>query len=379
MQTRYLPDSLFDGDKIRRDTVVVIEDGRIVALEQPTGDETRLSGLLAPGFIDVQVNGGGGVLFNSTPTVAGLSQIIDAHSRYGSCAILPTLITDSVDVMEKAADAVSQAIAEKVPGILGIHFEGPHLSVAKKGVHSTEHIRALTSQEKAIFSRKDLGIKIVTLAPENVAPVDIHFLAEMGVHVCLGHSNATFEQTEKALLSGATGFTHLYNAMSPLTSRAPGVVGAALLDKNSWCGLIVDGFHVHPASAKAALAAKPQGKIMLVTDAMSPLGTNDKEFEFFGSKVIRSGERLNALTGELAGSMLDMASAVRNTVNTLDVCTEEALRMASLYPAEFLNIATTHGRIETNYQADLVLLDDNLEVTRCWIGGNNVYNALKES
>ena len=372
MLTRLLPDSLFDGVTTVRDTAVVIEDGRIIALEAVNGSETRVAGLMAPGFIDVQINGGGGVLFNSTTTVAGLKQIIHSHSHFGSTAILPTLITDSVDVMAKAADAVSEAMAQKVPGILGIHFEGPHLSVAKKGVHSTDFIRSLSDQERQLFSRTDLGIKVVTLAPENVAPVDIHFLVEMGVHVCLGHSNATFAQTEAALAAGATGFTHLYNAMSPLTSREPGVVGAALQHKDSWCGLIVDGFHVHPSAAKVALAAKERGKIMLVTDAMPPLGTTDSSFEFFGSKVIRSGDRLNALTGELAGSVLDMASAVRNSVNTLDVSTEEALRMASLYPAEFLNIATERGRLQPGYQADFVLLDNDLVVTSCWIGGNEV-------
>ncbi|MFT4928169.1 MAG: N-acetylglucosamine-6-phosphate deacetylase [Phenylobacterium sp.] len=376
MSTRYLPDSLFDGDVIRHNVAIVVENGAIVALAQPTGGETRLSGMLAPGFIDVQVNGGGGVLFNSTTTVAGLSTIIETHSRYGTCGMMPTLITDSVEVMQQAADAMSEAIAAKVPGILGIHFEGPHLSVEKKGVHSTAFIRRLSDQEKAIFSRQDLGLKMVTLAPENVAPEDIHYLAEIGVRVCLGHSNATCEQTQKALSAGATGFTHLFNAMSPFTSRAPGVVGAALEDADSWCGLIVDGFHVHPSAAKVALAAKKRGKIMLVTDAMPPVGTEDTSFEFFGSSVIRSGDRLNALTGELAGSCLDMAGAVKNSVQTLDVSVEEALRMASLYPAEYLQIDDQQGRLQPGYQANFVLLDSDLTVTRCWIDGNSVYNAV---
>ena len=366
---RLLPKQLFDGEQIRRNVAVVIEAGRVVRLESPQGDETWLDGLLAPGFIDVQVNGGGGVLFNSAPTEMSLATIINIHARYGSCGILPTLITDSVDVMEKAAESVARVMQDKLPGILGIHFEGPHLSVAKKGVHSAEHIRPLTEREKAVFARDDIGIKVVTIAPENVSTDDIRYLTDMGVKVCIGHSNASFEQTMAALDAGATGFTHLYNAMSPLQSREPGVVGAALAHKASWCGLIVDGHHVHPGAAKVALAAKGAEKILLVTDAMSPVGTEEQRFELLGATVVRSGDRLNALTGELAGSVLDMASAVRNTVNTLGVSQEQALRMAALYPAQFLGIASEYGRVAPGFKADLVLLDQNHNVTQCWLAG----------
>jgi RNA polymerase sigma factor (sigma-70 family) len=211
---RYLPQRVFDGQTMFQNTAVVVEDGKIVGLETPNGEETVLSGLMAPGYIDVQVNGGGGALFNSTPTEAALSEMIATHSRYGTSGMLPTLITDSIDVMNKAANAISRVVADKVPGILGVHFEGPHLSVAKKGVHSTSHIRPLSEQEKQVFARDDLGVKIVTLAPENVSPQDIEYLTQVGCKVCLGHTNATFEQTKAALAAGATGFTHLYNATS---------------------------------------------------------------------------------------------------------------------------------------------------------------------
>lgn len=369
MMNRLLPDSLFDGNRLHHDTAIVIDNGRIVSLEQPKGDETRLKGMLVPGFIDVQVNGGGGALFNSDTTEGCIEQMIKTHSRFGTTGMLPTLITDSISVMEKAADAIANVMTDKMPGILGVHFEGPHLSVAKKGVHSTDHIRPLSEAEKRVFSRDDIGLKVVTLAPENVSPEDIRFLVEQDVKVCLGHSNADYEQTLRALDAGATGFTHIYNAMSPLQSRAPGVVGAALIDQNSWCGLIVDGHHVHPGAAKLAIAAKPTGKIMLVTDAMSPVGTEDETFDLLGATVIRSGDRLNAQTGQLAGSVLDMAGAVRNTVTTLSVGIEEALRMASLYPAQFLGLDKELGKLEKNYKADFVLLDDSLNVVHSWIGG----------
>lgn len=370
---RLLPDSLFDGQRLLYNTAVVVDGDKVLALAPARGDETKLSGILVPGFIDVQVNGGGGALFNSTPTEQCIAQIISTHSRFGSTAILPTLITDSIEVMQRAADATANVIKDNLPGILGIHFEGPHLSIEKKGVHSPEHIRPLSDAEKAVLRRDDLGIKVITLAPENVSVEDIRYLVEQDVKVCLGHSNADYDQTMRALDAGASGFTHLYNAMSPLQSRAPGMVGAALTCPESWCGLIVDGHHVHPGAAKAALASKPEGKIMLVTDAMSPVGTDDETFDLLGAKVVRTGDRLNALTGELAGSVLDMAGAVRNSVQTLGVSLEQALKMASNYPAAFLGQQHRLGQLKAGYQADMVLLDKALNVTGTWIAGRQVF------
>lgn len=370
---RFLPQGIFDGETLLQHTAVIVENSMIVGLEAPNGDEQVLSGLMAPGYIDIQVNGGGGALFNTTPTESTLSTMIETHSQFGTTAMLPTLITDSVKKMSTAADAISRVLTDKVPGIIGVHFEGPHLSVAKRGVHSTDHIRPISEQEKAIFSRDDLGVKVVTLAPENVSPEDITYLVEHNVLVCLGHSNASFEVTKRAIAAGATGFTHLYNAMSPFTSREPGVVGAALEDQNSWCGIIIDGHHVHPAAAKVALQAKPPGKVLLVTDAMSPVGSDETEFELLGHHVTRTGDRLNAATGQLAGSVLDMAGAVKNTVETLDVNLNEAIRMASLYPAEYLGIAKTFGRIAPGYRADFILLNDDLTVSETWISGQSVY------
>jgi N-acetylglucosamine-6-phosphate deacetylase len=260
-----------------------------------------------------------------------------------------------------------------VPGVLGIHFEGPHLSLPKKGTHSEQYIRPISEAEFAVYARQDLGIKMITLAPENVSVEDIKRLVGYGVKVCLGHTNADFETTQAALQAGADGFTHLFNAMSAFTSREPGVVGAALWDNNSWCGLIVDGHHVHPNAAKLAIRTKAQGKMLLVTDAMPPVGTDLTEFDFFdGRKVIRTGDRLNSSTGELAGSVLDMASAVRNTVNTLDVSLAESLRMASLYPAQYLGLSHAKGRIAVDYDADFVLLDINQYALQTFIAGQLV-------
>ncbi|ABK49336.1 N-acetylglucosamine 6-phosphate deacetylase [Shewanella sp. ANA-3] len=375
MKFTLIAEQLFDGEAFHRDVPVTIEDGLIASLDTASGaKEIRYPGTLVPGFIDVQVNGGGGALFNSSPTVACIETIGKAHARFGTTGFLPTLITDDVQVMAKAADAVASAVAQKSAGVLGVHFEGPHLSVPKKGVHPQGFIREITEAELAIFCRQDLGIRVVTLAPENVSPEVIRLLVESGVKVCLGHSNADYDTVVAALAAGATGFTHLYNAMSPLGSREPGVVGAAIESETAWCGLIVDGHHVHPAAARVALRAKPRGKVMLVTDAMPPVGMDDEtSFELFGTQVLRVGDRLNAVTGELAGCVLDMATAVENSVKMLGLPLGEALRMASLYPAEFLGIAESVGRLAVGQRADLVLLDNQYKVLANYIAGNAVY------
>ena len=363
---------LFDGEKWFDNVSVVIKDGIIQAVTPATGAVQQ--GLLVPGFIDVQVNGGGGALFNTAPSRQTLRTMLQAHARFGTTAMLPTVITDSVSVMQQAADTVAGAIADAEPGIIGVHFEGPHLSVPKKGVHPQQHIRQLSEAELAIYGRTDLGIKLVTVAPENISPQQIQQLVALNVIVCLGHSNADATTVQAALAAGATGFTHLYNAMSPLTSREPGMVGVALADTNSWCGVIFDGHHMHPVAAKVALAAKPKGKLMIVTDAMSPVGTSDSEFAFFDGKVIRDGNKLTNEAGALAGSVLDMAAAVQYAVEQLDVSAAEALRMASLYPAQFL-AQHNKGRIVAGAQADLVLLNNNWQVQANWINGQSVFTA----
>ncbi|MCC5851480.1 MAG: N-acetylglucosamine-6-phosphate deacetylase [Alkalimonas sp.] len=334
----------------------------------------RLSeGSLVPGLIDVQVNGGGGALFNQQPTRQGLRQMLSAHARFGTTGMVPTVITDSVGVMQQAADTISAALAAKEPGVLGIHFEGPHLSLAKKGVHPPAHIRSLTDAEWNLYQRNDLGIKVVTLAPERVAPELIAELVAEDVRVCLGHSNADAATVQAALNAGATGFTHLYNGMSPLTSREPGMVGAALTDRRSWCGIILDGHHLHPLAALLAYQAKPKGKLFLVTDAMSPVGTEQTQFDFFDGQVVRQGSRLTDPSGSLAGSVLDMITAVQQASQQLGVSLAEALDMASAFPADFLGCADRLGRLAPGKQADMVWLDDSQQVRQSWVAGRPFY------
>ncbi len=365
------------GDEFRDDLAVVVEDGRITALlsdaapQLGTADEQvdLGGGWLLPGFIDVQVNGGGGVLFNNTPDVESLRTLAAAHRRFGTTGLLPTLISDDVQVMRSAIDATRSAIAQGVPGVLGIHLEGPYIAPARKGTHDANKFRVPDAEEIALAASLDNGVTLLTLAPERVPLESIRALVERGVIVAAGHTAATYEEARAGLDAGIRGFTHLYNAMSPLTGREPGAVGAALEDRDSWIGIIADGVHVHPASLRVALAAKPRGKIMLVTDAMPPVGADSPSYELYGEVITAVDGVVRNAAGSLAGSALDMATAVRNAVQLLGLPLDEAARMASRYPAQFLNLDDRLGEIAEGYQADLVLLDDALHVRSTWIAG----------
>jgi len=371
-QLRLHATQLFDGQDFIDDQVLTITDGVISAIDQNTNDvDVKATGLVVPGYIDLQVNGGGGALFNDSPSVEVLKTIMAAHAKFGTTAMMPTLITDKIEVMAQAADAMSEAVANKIPGIIGIHFEGPHLSLAKKGTHCAELIRPISDDEWKILSRKDIGQVMVTLAPETVMPKDIARMVKLGIKVCLGHTNASYASAQEAVDAGATGFTHLFNAMSPLQGREPGVVGCALLNDNTQCGLIVDGHHVDYASCQLAIKTKPAGGVFLVTDAMPPVGTDQTEFPLYDRTVYVENGKLTSSTGELAGSSLDMATAVRNTHMGLKIPLGESLRMASLYPARYLyrDQKLERGELTVGMQADMVTLNDDLSVFETWIGG----------
>ncbi len=374
--TALIPAEVLTEQSFRPGLAVLIEDRRIVDIVAEGVARARatqvheLRGVkLVPGFIDTQVNGGGGVLFNDEPTVNAVRRIAHAHRRFGTTGMLPTLISDDADVMRRAVAAVDEAIAQHVPGILGIHLEGPYLAPARKGVHDASKFRVPGSDEIAMAASLHNGKTLLTLAPDRVPAEVIREFIARGVIVAAGHTAASYKETRAALDLGMRGFTHLYNAMTPLNGREPGVVGAALDDTASWCGVIVDGHHVHPASLRVALDAKPRGKVILVTDAMPPVGSDNPSFRINGEIATARDGLLTVPDGTLAGSVLDMAQAVRNTVEWLDVPLDEAVRMASTYPAEFIGLGATHGRIAPGYAADLVALDAQLQVKATWIRG----------
>ena len=369
-----IPERLFDGEKLLRRHAVVMEGGRIQAVLPSNAVDTvlprrHLEGLLAPGFIDVQVNGGGGVQFNDVTTPDGIAAIGTAHRRFGTTGFMVTLISDTRTKTAEAVAAVGAGLAAGLPGLLGIHVEGPFLNVERRGVHAVAMIRPLEPKDLAILTALGAGRTLVTLAPEKVAPDDIRRLVEAGVIVAAGHTASDYETVRQALALGLTGFTHLYNAMPPLAGRDPGPVGAALEDRASWCGLIVDLHHVSAPSLKVAIAAKGPERMMLVTDAMATVGSELTEFTFQGQRILRAGGKLTVETGTLAGSDLDMATAVRNTVAHLGLKLEQALAMASRVPAAFLSLDSELGRLAPGYRASMVLLDDELKVQETWIDG----------
>ena len=325
--------------------------------------------LLLPGFIDTQVNGGGGALFNDRPSPDNIRAIGQAHRRFGTTGFLPTLISDDLHVVENAIGAVQSAIEARVPGVLGIHIEGPFLNVERKGVHDAAKIRELDESVLRLLTSLRGGKTLITLAPEMTTPHLIASLVRAGMIVSAGHTNGTYREIKEALDHGLRGFTHLFNAMSQLTGREPGVVGAALDDPNSWAGIIDDGLHVDPVVLRIALRSKPRDRFMLVTDAMPSVGIDGDEFMLQGRRILVRDGRCITETGTLAGSHLNMAEAVRNATKLLGIPLDEAARMASQYPAEFLGLDRELGKIAPGYRASLVQADEKLTVTRTWIDG----------
>ncbi|MGD9544257.1 MAG: N-acetylglucosamine-6-phosphate deacetylase [Methylocystis sp.] len=375
-------DVVFDGAKIHQNSAILIEESQIVAIaprdavstsvdvyEAPTG------AWLAPGFIDIQVNGGGDALFNADPTPEGLTKIVAAHRRFGTTALVPTLITDADEIMTAALRAV-ETMLPREPGILGIHLEGPFLSPDKPGVHRRDLIRRPEPHHLQMLAAFRPGVLLVTLAPE-VAPAG--FIAELvaaGAKVSLGHSMATYEQTRAAMAEGLTGFTHLFNAMRPLSAREPGPIAAALESPNAYYGLIVDGEHVAPAML--ALALRGAGHPMLVTDAMPPVGGAKHDFMLQGAEITVRDGRCVTSDGVLAGSSLDMATAVRNCVRLLGLPLERALRFASTEPADFLGVGHVLGRLAPGHRADIVALDrSDLSVVATWVAGKKSDDGTK--
>jgi N-acetylglucosamine-6-phosphate deacetylase len=354
---------------------VRLHGDRIAALgpraEVAAGAEIRdLDGaMLLPGFIDTQVNGGDGVLFNDAPTVGTIARIGAAHRRFGTTGFLPTLISDDLSVVGAAIEATRTAIAAASPGVLGIHIEGPFLSARRRGIHDAGKLRRTDETSVALLSSLGVGRTLVTLAPEASSLETIERLVRAGVVVSAGHTDASYALMRAALDRGLAGFTHLFNAMSPLGSRSPGVVGAALENQSAWSGIIVDGVHVDPVVLKLALKLRPHERFLLITDAMPCVGSGQTSFQLQGKTIAVRGGACFDESGTLAGSALDMASAVRNAVRLLGLDLADASRMASRNPAEFLGLDHELGRIARGCFADLVLLDDDLHVLDTWVRG----------
>ena len=369
----YFGATLFDGAALLRDRALVVEDGRVAGIlsfaDKPIrGEAVDLQGgILSPGFVDWQVNGGGGVLFNADPTPEGIAKIARAHRAYGATAILPTVITDTPDVLAAALKAAKAALVS-VPGSLGVHVEGPFFDVARKGVHRADLIRPMHDSDVQQLIDAKAGAMVVTLAPNKVAVAHIARLAEAGIIVSLGHSDATSAEAHAAFDAGATAATHLFNAMSPLANRAPGLVGAALARKGVICGLIADGVHVHDDAMRVAIAAKGARGISFVSDAMPTAAGGGDTFFLQGREMFRAGDRLTDASGTLAGAVIVMHDAVVYAAGKLGVPVADALAMATATPARLLGLDDEVGTLKTGARADLVHLSEALDLLAVYDG-----------
>jgi N-acetylglucosamine-6-phosphate deacetylase len=371
-----LADRVFDGHGWHADAAVLIRDRRIAGIatwgEVPADwPQTRLpaGAVLAPGFIDLQVNGGGGVLLNDQPTADGMRAIARAHRRFGTTACLPTLITDTRERMRSAVAAARSVAGHD--GVLGLHLEGPFISPKRPGIHRADRITQPSAGDlEELGELAGAGRSLVTLAPECVPAGFVRTLASKGVRISVGHSEASAAVVMQAVADGATGVTHLFNAMPPLSAREPGIVGTALSERRLTAGLIVDGIHVDPVSVRAAFTAKAADRIALVTDAMPTVGTSLDRFELMGRTITLANGRLTSEQGTLAGAHLDMATAVRNAVRLAQLPLEDALRAASLTPAQFLGLDHERGALVPDARADLVALTQDLRVVATWVDGS---------
>jgi N-acetylglucosamine-6-phosphate deacetylase len=379
MKIAFANGNVYLGRAWSRDAVVTVEQGRIAAVAAghapDEADEVidLAGGWLLPGFIDVQVNGGGGVLLNDAPTPEGIAAIAAAHARFGTTAMLPTLISATPDVIARGLDATDEAIAAGVPGCIGIHVEGPVLNAKRRGIHSEGNLRKLDDAMVDLLIRPRAGRVLFTIAPEYLHADQARALIAAGVVLAMGHSDADYETARAAFGMGVTGVTHLFNAMSALHHRNPGMVGAALENRSAWCGLIADGYHVHPAVMRIALASRPLDRFVLVTDAMPCVGSDRERFTLDGREITVADGRCVGADGTLAGASLDMAGAVRNAVDMAGLSVAQAVDMATVQPAEFLGIAGERGTIAAGRTADFVQLDRAMAPQATWIAGERVF------
>lgn len=366
---------LFDGDALHSDMFVCVREGKVsdIVDEKPNDCHVVMlpqGATLSPGFIDAQVNGGGGVMLNDDPTPHTIAKIGAAHRSFGTTSFLPTLISDTREKMAAAVAAVDAAIAEGQKSVVGLHLEGPFLNPARKGVHPEAHIIPARNDDVALLTSLKNGVTLVTLAPEEAPQGFVKELIAHGVVVAAGHTDGTSEEIQAVLKDGVTGFTHLYNAMSQLNARAPGAVGACLANDASFAGIIADGHHVSVEALRIAVKAKTAARLFLVSDAMASLGTKMKSFKLFDEDIFVGDGLLTTASGTLAGAQLDMASAVRFMVEKVGLSLAQALTMATSTPASFLKLDKAIGRIAPGMAANFVALDERLHVIDSWVRGD---------
>ena len=382
MKKALLGSQIFCGERFYDHHALLIDGKSIIEIVDENNIPNAFNkieldqGILAPGFIDLQVNGGGGILFNNRPTKESLNTIINAHQFFGTTSIMPTVISDSIKVLTKCTRAVAQEI-KKNSGLLGIHIEGPFFSLKYRGVHQKKYISKLSSEYLELFSNLKEFPVILTLAPECISIKDLNHLASLGLKIMAGHTDASYDELEQAAKKNLNGFTHLFNAMSQMSAREPGAVGAALDFDNLYASIIVDLHHVHHSLIKLAYQKKPIGKLFFISDSMATINHGEPTFELYDEVVSEQNGRITNAEGKLAGSSITQIDAVKNAYQKCNIPLDHALAMASRYPAEFIGVDRYLGSLKPNYRADLVHFDSNFKVNNVWTSGVKIKEATK--
>ena len=382
MKQALLGSQIFCGERFYDHHALLIDGNSIIEIVDENNIPNAFNkieldqGIIAPGFIDLQVNGGGGILFNNRPTKESLNTIINAHQFFGTTSIMPTVISDSIKVLTKCTRAVAQEI-KKNSGLLGIHIEGPFFSLKYRGVHQKKYISKLSSEYLELFSNLKEFPVILTLAPECISIKDLNHLASLGLKIMAGHTDASYDELEQAAKNNLNGFTHLFNAMSQMSAREPGAVGAALDFDNLYASIIVDLHHVHHSLIKLAYQKKPIGKLFFISDSMATINHGEPTFELYDEVVSEQNGRITNAEGKLAGSSITQIDAVKNAYQKCNIPLDHALAMASRYPAEFIGVDRYLGSLKPNYRADLVHFDSNFKVNNVWTSGVKIKEVTK--
>ena len=377
MKQALLGSQIFCGERFYDDHALLVEGKSIVDIVDKNNTPDNFNkieldqGILAPGFIDLQVNGGGGVLFNNSPNKESLNTIIKAHQFFGTTSVMPTVISDSLEVLEQCIKTVTEEIKNN-SSLLGIHIEGPFFNTKYRGVHQKQYISTINSDYLNLFESLKGFPVMLTLAPECISSQQLKQLTSLGIKTLAGHSDASYDKLDDAIKNGLDGFTHLFNAMGQISAREPGVVGSALHFENTFASIIVDLHHVHPSLIQLAYQLKPTGKLFFISDSMATINHGKPSFELYDEVVNESDGRLVNSEGKLAGSSITQIDAVKNAYQKCNIPLNQALAMASRYPAEYLGIENYLGSLKPGYRADLVHFDSNFKVHNTWVSGKQI-------
>ena len=368
---------LFNGIDFIEHKVLLIDDQHIAGIVNedaiPTDFQVQKldGGILSPGFIDLQVNGGGGKLFNNSPDKESLNTIISAHQYFGTTSIMPTVISDSLNILQKCTDTISNEINNN-HSLLGIHIEGPFFNVKYRGVHQKQYINTINASYLNLFETLDKFPVMLTLAPECISIKQLKHLKSLGFKILAGHTDANYDQLEEAVKYGLDGFTHLFNAMGQISAREPGVVGSAFDFDETSASIIVDLHHVHPSLINLSFKQKPKGKLFFVSDSMATINHGEPSFELYDEVVSESNGRIINSEGKLAGSSITQIDAIKNAYQKCSIPLESAISMATLYPAEYLGVSDYIGQLKKGYRADLAHFDSNFHVQNVWLAGKQI-------